>query len=467
MSDAIFEELRKEVDSNLIPILTEYLKIPNQSRNFDPDWKTNGLSLQVCKLALDWFAKQNIEKSIVHLYNEVDQTPIVLIEIDGSIPKQILAYGHFDKQPPLSDLWRKGLGPYSPVIEGDKLYGRGSADDGFAFFEIVAIIKFLQRSKIPHPKFVLLFETDEESGSKDLPSFIQKNKKVIGKPDLVVCLDSGSMSYDHVGHVCSYRGIANFELKIEVLKNAIHSGNSGIVPDSFRIARNLIDKLENTDNGSFSIQGLSTKIPSHAYQDAEKLVIELGDKFDFKFPFLPEVQPTVKDKFQQVINGSWKSQLTSIGIDGVPSNQHSGNVLRPYTTIYFSMRLPPNLEEEKAKKSIEEFFKSQKILNDAKYSINFKTSATGFISPNLDDKIRKLLTDASKKVFGTNFLCIPCGGTVPIMNELGKEFPESNFLNTGVCQIDSAIHAPNEFISIEYFKKHICVLFDVLSKYGA
>ncbi len=161
----------------------------------------------------------------------------------------ILMYGHFDKQPPFEG-WREGLGPTTPVIEGDLLYGRGAADDGYAVYAAVGALKACQISKTPHARVIILIEGSEESSSPHLPIYFDHLAPRIGSPDVVVCLDSGCGDYERLWVSTSLRGATKIDLTVSILKEGVHSGDaSGVVPDSFRIVRLLLSRLEDPATG--------------------------------------------------------------------------------------------------------------------------------------------------------------------------------------------------------------------------
>lgn len=151
--------------SYLLYFPIEYVKIPNLSRNFDPEWNTNGKLEQTAEFLLDWAKKQGLKGATFEIIQEKGRTPLIFIEVEGTSKDSdtVLLYGHFDKQPWMTG-WREGLGPTTPVIEGDKLFGRGAADDGYALFGSVLAVKTLQEHGIPHPRCIIFIEGDEESG---------------------------------------------------------------------------------------------------------------------------------------------------------------------------------------------------------------------------------------------------------------------------------------------------------------
>ena len=335
--------LEDQIENNLIPTLMDYIRIPNQSRLFDPEWQTNGLSLKVCEFAKKWAEAQKLDNFTIEIVQEEGRTPCLLAILDTPNAANVLMYGHLDKQPPLTEQWSTGLHPYHPVIKNDRLYGRGSADDGYAFFASVLILKALQTFKLPTSRVVLFFETDEESGSRDLVYLLEKNAAKVGNVDLVICLDSGTCDYEHWCLITTLRGNCKLQLKVEVSKEGVHSGTaSGIIPDTFRIARKILEQLESAEDGHLYVPDLYVNIPEDKYQQARCLIKELGGSIDWKFPFLPGVQPTVEDGFKQYINRIWMPQLTSPVLTGYPTSptRATSFVRRPRSASLSACRPP-------------------------------------------------------------------------------------------------------------------------------
>jgi len=459
--------IKEQIDKTLIPTLQDYVRIPNQSRAFDPDWQTDGMNLKVCEFAKKFAEAQQLENFTVEIIQEEGRTPCVLAILnDSSDSSNILMYGHLDKQPPLTDQWSPGLHPYDPVIKEDKLYGRGAADDGYAFFSSVLLLKGLQTFKATLGRVVLFFETDEESGSKDLVYFLEKSEQKVKTPDLVICLDSGCCDYDHWCLTTTLRGVMNFNMKVEVTKEGVHSGMaSGIIPDSFRIGRKLLEQFESSENGQVFIQDLYVNIPDDKYKQAFDLIQEMGGKIDWKFPFLPGVKPTVEDGFKQYMNRIWMPQMTLIGMEGVPNVSNAGNVLRPYTTFGISVRLPPTLDKEKAKEAVTAFFNKVAKPYNAVVTIDFKGVGQGFNSPTFDPALKQVIDTAGEKAFGKPVLCYGEGGSIPFINELNSKYPKSQFIVTGVLGPESNAHGPDEFLHIPYLKKLACTLAGVIQNY--
>src|SRR5438477_5299789 len=156
---------------SVVPTLERYIRIPNQSRLFDPDWKRNGHMNQAVTLARDWVERQQVRGLECEIIESKGRTPLLWIEVEGDRSSTILMYGHLDKQPAMVG-WEAGLGPWTPVLRDGKLYGRGGADDGYAVFAAVSAIRAVEQQKATHSRIVIIIECCEESGSTDLTAYI-------------------------------------------------------------------------------------------------------------------------------------------------------------------------------------------------------------------------------------------------------------------------------------------------------
>ena len=185
-------------DAEIIPTISRYIEIPNESPEFDPKWRENGHMQRAVALVKQWVEKQDIQKSKLDVFSPPDRTPLLLLEVEGTASGDpILLYGHLDKQPAMTG-WAADLSPWKPVLRSGRLYGRGGADDGYAIFAVVSAVKALERLDVPHPRLVAIIECCEESGSFDLPAYVDQLAPRIGTPGLVICLDSGCGNYEQL-----------------------------------------------------------------------------------------------------------------------------------------------------------------------------------------------------------------------------------------------------------------------------
>lgn len=453
-------------DAEIIPKLSDYIRIPNKSPLFDRDWEKHGHMAKAVKLMSDW-AKTKLPQlpgATLEVVKLDDRTPVIFIDVPGDGDDTVLLYGHLDKQPEMSG-WRDGLDPWKPVLEGDKLYGRGGADDGYALFASLAALLALHDQNLPHARCVILIEACEESGSYDLPFYVDHLAARIGSPSLVVCLDSGCANYDQLWLTTSLRGMVSGDLSVEVLTEGVHSGDaSGIVPDSFRLLRQLLSRLEDDTSGNILPAELQADIPAERVEQASQCAAILGDEVFSKFPFSDGMQPVTDDKVELILNRTWRAQLAITGIDGIPSLDNAGNVLRPSTTAKLSLRLPPTLEPKAAAAFTQRLLESNPP-NGAKVSVNFEKSGAGWNAPALAHWLAEAVSTASENHFGKPAAYMGEGGSIPFMGMLGEKFPQAQFLITGVLGPHSNAHGPNEFLHIPTGKRLTCVVADVLARH--
>jgi acetylornithine deacetylase/succinyl-diaminopimelate desuccinylase-like protein len=451
-------------ESSIIPELIDYIRIPNKSPAFDPDWQKHGYMDKVVEQFVSWCKGRTIKEMKLEVVRLPDRTPLIYIDIPGNIDNTVLLYGHLDKQPEMSG-WRDGLGPWEPVLDGDKLYGRGGADDGYAMFASLLAIQSLQEQSIPHARCVIIIEACEESGSYDLPFYIDHLSARIKTPELIVCLDSGCGNYEQLWSTTSLRGLIGGTLKVDVLNEGIHSGDaSGIVPSSFRIIRQLLDRLENPITGQILDDTFHVDIPDKRQQQAQRAVTMMGDDVFKRFPMKNNMQPMNTDPVELILNRSWRPALSYIGVDGLPNIESAGNVLLPSTSIKLSMRLPPTCNAEIASKKLQELLVSNPPY-DAEVSFTPDWAASGWMAPEVAPWLEQAMDKASTNYFKKPAVHMGEGWSIPFMGMLGEKFPQAQFLITGVLGPGSNAHGPNEFLHIPTAKKLTCCVAEVIAKH--
>ena len=451
-------------DNKIVPTLVEYIKIPNKSPSFDPDWEKHGHMDRVLDLAVKWTEKNKPVDSVITIKKSPGRTPLLLLDIPGTKDGNILMYGHLDKQPEMEG-WNEDLGPWKPVIKDEKLYGRGGADDGYALFASVASIKALKEQNIDHPRILVLIEFSEESGSPDLPHYMDLCADIIGAPNLVICLDSGAGDYKRFWTTTSLRGLIGLKMKVEVLKEGVHSGGaSGHVPSSFRIARSLLSRLEDEKTGKILIDELNTEIPDYRIEETKNLVSILNNEVVEEFPWKDNMKPSTNDNVEGVLRRTWKPAVSIVGVDGMPSTANAGNVLRPYTTLQISMRIPPTTSAKKAVSAMKKTL-SENIPYDATVELQFEKAGEGWNAPESKPWLLEAIDKASKEYFGQMACSMGEGGSIPFMGMLGKQFPEAQFVITGVLGPQSNAHGPNEFLHISFAKRLTCCISSIIADY--
>jgi acetylornithine deacetylase/succinyl-diaminopimelate desuccinylase-like protein len=454
-------------DEQIVPRLVEYIKIPNKSPMFDAKWAEHGYMDQAVALMEQWARAQPIKGMKLEVVRLPGRTPLIFIDIPGQGSDCVLLYGHLDKQPEMTG-WSAHLGPWKPVLEGDRLYGRGSADDGYAIFGSLSAIAALQAENVPHARCVVMIEACEESGSYDLPYYVDHLAARIGQPSLVVCLDSGCGNYDQLWLTTSLRGMSGGNLTVTVLDEGVHSGDaSGVVPSSFRILRQILSRLEDETTGAIKPRELHVEIPAQRIEQAKITAKVLGDAIYSKFPLVAGMQPIATDVAELVLNRTWRPALSITGVGGLPPLDSAGNVLRPSTSVKVSLRLPPTLDAAKAGDLVKQLFEKDPPYG-AKVQFDLEKASSGWNAPALSSWLERSVDAASRAYFGAPPAYNGEGGSIPFMGMLGEKFPRAQFLITGVLGPHSNAHGPNEFLHIPTGKKlTMCVAKVVADHYVA
>ncbi len=434
----------------IVPVLHDYIAIPNVSPSFDPNWDSNGHMHRAVDLIAGWCRARPIPGLMVEVHQIPGRTPLILVEVParggGPTDDTVLLYGHLDKQPE-TEGWRAGLGPWTPVLDGDRLYGRGSADDGYAAFASLTAIEAVHAAGGAAARCIVLIEASEESGSLDLPAYVDALGARIGRPGLVVCLDSGCIDYDRMWVTTSLRGLAGGVLSVEIVTEGLHSGDvSGMVPSSFRISRSLLSRIEDEATGRVLLPELSVEIPADRVREAQATAAAIGRIAD-RYPFVGGAGPTTDDAVEQLLSRTWRSALSVVGAGGLPPVGRAGNVLRPGTTLQLSMRLPPTCDPVGAIEAM-----TAALVTDPPYGarVTFTDAghAAGWNSPAFAPWLIDALDAASTATFGQPPRTFGEGGSIPFMAMLGERFPDAQFVVTGVLGPDANAHGPNEYLHI-------------------
>ena len=454
-------------DDQIVPTLTEYIRIPNKSPAFDPDWEANGYMDRAVNLFAAWGRAHlgSFPGAQLEVVRLPGRTPLLLIEIPGGAPGTVLLYGHLDKQPEMVG-WTEGSGPWQPVLMDGRLYGRGGADDGYAMFAALAALLALRESDQAHARCIILIEACEESGSSDLPLYIDHLSPRIGAPDLVVCLDSGAGNYEQLWLTTSLRGLVVGTLTVRVLEQGQHSGSaSGIVPSSFRILRTLLSRIEDERTGRILVPELQTAIPPERRRQAERAAAMLGDTVWTEVPWHARTQPMATDGTSLILARSWEPQLAITALEGYPTVKNGGNVLLPYITAKVSVRIPPDVDSSKAAAALKETLERDPPYG-AGVSFELAGADDGWNAPALAPWLERSLDAASEAHYGQPAAYQGEGGSIPFMAMLGRRFPQTQFVITGVLGPQSNAHGPNEFLHISYAKKLTACIATILADHA-
>jgi acetylornithine deacetylase/succinyl-diaminopimelate desuccinylase-like protein len=439
-------------DGSIVDRLKAYIRIPNQSPHFDPGWEKNGHMEAAAQLMADWCRAQAVAGMRVEIRRLPGRTPLLVVDVPGELAGCVLLYGHLDKQPEFTG-WSPGLGPWEPVMREGRLYGRGGADDGYAVFSSLTAIAALKAQKVPLARCVLLIEASEESGSIDLPAHLESLGEVIGDPSLVICLDAECGDYDRIWCTTSLRGNLTGRLQVRVLTEGVHSGmGTGIAAAPFRIAEQLLTRIENPATGDLLLDELQVSIPDDRRLQIAATAEVLGAAVAGKMPWAEDVQAISQDPAELITNSTWRATLAVTGADGLPSVASAGNVLLPEIALKLSLRLPPTCDAVRAVEAVR-----CALERDPPYGaqVRFESDPAtgGWNAPTFAPWLEQSIARASKTVYGVEAMHAGCGGTIPFMGMLGRQFPRTQFFITGVLGPHSNAHGPNEFLDVEYAKK--------------
>jgi acetylornithine deacetylase/succinyl-diaminopimelate desuccinylase-like protein len=455
--------------ADIVPILRDYVAIPNVSPAFDAEWASRGHIRDAVDLVAGWCRSRPIDGLRVEVHELPGRTPLLLCDVPAfgaaGGDDTVVLYGHLDKQPAMEG-WRDGLGPWTPVLDGDRLYGRGGADDGYAAFASLVAIEAVREAGGSHHRCVVLVEASEESGSPDLPAYVEALAHRVGTPSLVLCLDSGALDYDRLWVTTSLRGLANGTLRVEILDEGVHSGSAtGIVPDSFRIAREVLSRIEDSRTGEVAVAACRAEVPDDRRREAEETAAVIAAPPSAEFPFVAGSRPTSADTVTQLLQRTWAPGLAVIGAEGLPPMARAGNVLRPATALGLSMRLPPTCDAGAAVDAIGAALTADPPYG-ARVAFEGREASPGWNAPSFAPWLWSAVDEASRDSFGAPAAAYGAGGSIPFMGMLGARFPSAQFVITGVLGPQSNAHGPNEFLDLPTARRLTVVLAAVLDAHA-
>tara|TARA_Y100001934_G_scaffold282592_1_gene397055 strand:- start:14 stop:1477 length:1464 start_codon:yes stop_codon:yes gene_type:complete len=456
--DSLMERSDEIWEQSILPSLSKFIEIHALSPDFEPNWDELGELQATINIFCKWLDSQGIEGMSYEIHRIDKRTPVLLVTIEGTGPGEVLFYSHLDKQPSRPELWSDGLHPLKAVRHDPFLFGRGCVDDGYGGYLCATSIRLLQEAGIPHPKATFLIETCEESGSFDLPPYLEKLSGKLGSPDLVVVLDSGGPTYDHIWITEALRGLVSGTLSVKVSHEGVHSGSSGgAIPSSFRIQRMLLDRIEDSQTGKILIPQMHVEISNKIKQVAKELGNLLGEDMWNSLPVVETLGVDSKSPDQLLLDINWRPALSVIGADGIPSIQNAGNVLRTNTDLKLSFRIPPGVNAEEIQNIIKETLESNPPYGS---EVNYYPNepADGFHAPPLHTGVSNALNRASEHFTGHSSMVTWVGGTIPFMAMIQNKFPDACFLCTGSSGPGNNAHGPDEKLHIPHSKRLNVVL---------
>ena len=401
-------------------------------------------------LIAGWCRNRPIPGLTLEVHQLPGRTPLIVVEVPasggGPADDTVLLYGHLDKQPEMEG-WRDGLGPWTPVLEGDRLYGRGSADDGYAAFASLTAIEAIHAAGGATARCVVLIEASEESGSPDLPAYVEALADRIGRPSLVVCLDSGCIDYDRMWVTTSLRGLAGGVLSVDIVTEGLHSGDvSGMIPSSFRIGRSLLSRIEDEVTGDILLPALEVEIPADRVREAA------GDGGGGRLarrplPVRRRCRPDHRRRgraapVENVATGAERGRCRR------PPARRPGRQRASAAAPVSSCRCACPRRATRSAPSRRCVRRSSPIRRTARESRSPAWSRLRVERTEFAPWLVDALDAASTATFGEPSRKFGEGGTIPFMGMLGERFPDAQFVITGVIGPDGNAHGPNEYLHI-------------------
>lgn len=450
-------------DDAVVPALSQFVAIPCKSPPFDTNWKINKYYDQAANLFIKWSQSLGIEGVTGEIIRIEGRTPLLYIEVPGDAKHTVLFYGHLDKMPE-TEGWEPDLGPWTPVLKNGKLYGRGTCDDGYAALAPLAAIKALREQNIPHAKCVIVMESTEECGSPDFPPYLEIIRKRVPNPELVICLDSDGEDFEHLWCTTSLRGIVSGTLRVEMLQKGVHSGlGSGVAASTFRIIRHLLSRIEDEKTGKILLPEFWAKIPADRVKEARETAKVLGAELYHSLGFTAGAKPMEDDLGELLLNQTWRPFLGIIGAEGLPSIKEAGNVLRPFTELQLSIRIPPLVNPVKLADKLKQVLEQDPPYN-ARVTFTIGQKAPGWDAKQFEPWLIKAIDGASKEFFGNNASYKGLGGSIGVIQMMNEAFPNAQFIITGAAGPGSNAHVPNECLDIAVAKKVTCCVADIMAK---
>jgi acetylornithine deacetylase/succinyl-diaminopimelate desuccinylase-like protein len=460
MTDMKQEKVREVIERSwadeVIPSLSGLVAMPALSPSYDRSWPANGHLRAAVDHMASWAGSRSLEMR--HMVIELDgRSPLLFIDVPASPGASgrgtVLIYGHLDKQPALGE-WSEGLGPWQPVLRDGRLYGRGSVDDGYAGYAAITALEAARAAGGEHRRAVIMLETGEESGSPDLPYYLEHLSDRLGDVELVIGLDSGGgTDYERLWLTSSLRGLVMVTVTVRVLAAGVHSGlAAGIVPSSFRIMRELLDRVEDPATGKIRLPGMNVPIPAGRYADAAAFAELEPDAIGRGIPFVPGMSAASEDLVELILNTTWRPALSVIGSDGLPESSSAPAVQRPETTLRLSLRMPPTVDAAAARAVLEKALTTD-VPYGAQVTLRDFVTLNGWSAPTPSRWLATALDELTGPVFSEPYRQLGIGGGIPFMEMLGRQYPGADFVVTGAVSADSNMHVPDEWLNIKYAER--------------
>jgi len=458
-----------EAGGQAIEGLMNLVRVPNLSPDYDKEFLTNGLIMKAIDVTKAWMETQGIKGLQSTVYHDPGRWPLLRVDIPafngGS--RHILCYGHLDKMPHLDAAgWSEGLSATNPVIRGPKVYGRGTNDDGYNSFLVITALRYLEEHNLPHPKITILLETGEESSDEEITRYLHDLHDSIGDVDLICILDAESQDYETVWMCKSLRGVVAGVLSVKHLAVPCHSGMAtGLVPSTFRIARELISRIENEKTGEILFPEAHVEIPQNRIDQCNAIAAHLGQGSVEIVTLLPGAKYLSEDFGQLLLNKAWKPGLAVTGQRGLPIVEEGSNVIRPETALKLSLRIPPGVDAEKCQAAMKKILEA-----DPPYgaTVEFKPlgAGCGWYGKDFDPLLDAAIKKATKAAFGAEPLYYGEGGSIPLCNTFQELWGKAQIIVTGCAGPDAKPHGYDESLDLPYTGKFTAVVASIFCDFA-
>ncbi|WP_438855965.1 dipeptidase [Agromyces sp. M3QZ16-3] len=443
----VVERLRDAVEAGFpstVADLTDLVRIPSVSWGaFDPEHVARSAEAVAGLVrGLGVFDVVDIRRAPVDDGDELGQPAVVARRVARNGRPTVLLYAHHDVQPPGRDEdWEST--PFEPTLRGDRLYGRGAADDKAGVMAHVAAIRALVDVLGPDLDLgiALFIEGEEEFGSRSFSAFLRENRELL-EADAIVVADSNNWDVDTPALTVALRGNVTFRLTISTLDHASHSGMfGGAVPDAMLAAVRLLGTLHDED-GAVAVAGLSSADLETPPYDEAQLRAETG--------LLDGVAPIGRGT---ILSRIWaQPSITITGIDA-PTVANASNTLIPRVAVRISARIAPGQDAAEALEALRAHVRA-----NAPFGAHVEIDDIDTGQPFLVDTSGWAVAEAKSamaEAWGVEPVDIGVGGSIPFIAELVEEFPRAQILVTGVEDPDSRAHSPNESLHLGVFRRAV------------
>ncbi|MCU1405558.1 MAG: dipeptidase, partial [Glaciihabitans sp.] len=448
--------LRDAVQAGLpsaIADLSRLIRIPSVSWDgFDPA-HVAASAVQVKALfdGLGVFETVEIAQAPIAETSTLGQPAVLATRAARNGKPTIMLYAHHDVQPPGKDEdW--DTPPFEPTLRGDRLYGRGAADDKAGVLAHVAAIRaFVETVGTDFDLGLVVFiEGEEEFGSRSFSNFLTEHHEQL-TADVIVVADSDNWDINTPSLTVALRGNVTFKLTVATLGHASHSGMfGGAAPDSMMATVTLLASLYAPD-GSVAVAGLQSRESDTPEYSEERLREEAA--------LLPGVTPIGRGP---ILSRLWmQPAITITGIDA-PTVANASNTLSASTSVRISARIAPGQTGEDAFAALEKH-----LVENAPYGANITITGVDTGNPFLVDTSGWAVAEAKaamEDAWGVPAVETGIGGSIPFISDLVAQFPAAQILVTGVEDPDTRAHSPNESLHLGVFRRAILTEAVLLAK---